>query len=120
MKFFVKTLCVIGCLIISPFELVFAENSSPPKILTDSRVTQDKSDNTNDQMGNSIIETIRSAIAKDQSVSTYAQSIIIVPEGHVLVLRGAVVSSFEKLSIEKAAYDAAGQDNIRSELLVVK
>ena len=68
----------------------------------------------------SLVDQVRNRISKDTSVSTYAERITIIPEGNKLILQGPVLSSLEKLAIEKAAIDVVGQGNIRSELVIVQ
>jgi hypothetical protein len=99
--------------------------STPPPLATTStnsdslREQLKEGDSNRDSLTSQTVQ-IKAAIEKDDSVSSYADKIEIIPQGKVIVLKGPVISSFEKLAIEKAAIDAVGQDNIRSELVVVK
>jgi len=87
---------------------------------TDSFKEQLKEGDTSKNNSASLIDEVRTRISKDTSVSTYAERITIIPEGNILILQGPVLSSLEKLAIEKAAIDVVGQGNVRSELMVVQ
>ena len=98
---------------------------TPPPLSTTSTNTDSfneklREGDTNKTNTASLVDEVRTRISKDTSVSTYAQRITIIPEGNILVLQGPVLSSLEKLAIEKAAIDVVGQGNIRSELIVVR
>jgi hypothetical protein len=99
---------------------------TPPPLATTSTNNSDsfsdklREGDSNRQNISSLIDQVRNRISKDTSVSTYAERITIIPEGSILILQGPVLSSLEKLAIEKAAIDVVGQERVRSELLVVQ
>ena len=63
-------------------------------------------------------QSIRRAIVKDKSLSTYAHNVkIITVEGKV-TLKGPVRSKSEKQAVEKAAEQVAGKGNVTNELQI--
>jgi hyperosmotically inducible periplasmic protein len=63
-----------------------------------------------------ITRQIRSSIAKDKGLSTYAKNVKIITQNGMVTLRGPVRSEEEKRSIETKANDVAGTSHVKSEL----
>jgi len=64
-------------------------------------------------------QTIRSAIMKDKSLSTYAHNIKVITQDGKVTLKGPVRSEDEKANVEGKAAAIAGADNLRSQITVV-
>jgi hyperosmotically inducible periplasmic protein len=91
------------------------------------RNERDRSDNaltpmdqSNSQSDLDITQRIRQAVMKDDSLSFTAKNVKIITSGGKVVLRGTVKSYEERLAIESAAKNVAGQANVQSELEVKK
>jgi hyperosmotically inducible periplasmic protein len=67
-----------------------------------------------------ITQRIRQAVMKDDSLSFDAKNVKIITRDGKVVLRGTVKSYEERLAIESAAKNVAGQANVQSELEVKK
>jgi osmotically-inducible protein OsmY len=67
-----------------------------------------------------ITQRIRQAVMKDDSLSFDAKNVKIITRDGKVVLRGTVKSYEERLAIETAAKNVAGQANVQSELEVKK
>jgi hyperosmotically inducible protein len=65
-----------------------------------------------------ITRQIRSSIAKDKSLSTYAHNVKIITQSGQVTLKGPVRSDDEKKSVEAKAAAVAGADKITNELAV--
>jgi hyperosmotically inducible periplasmic protein len=77
-------------------------------------------DQSNSQSDLDITQRIRQAVMKDDSLSFTAKNVKIITNGGKVVLRGTVKSYEERLAIESAAKNVAGQANVQSELEVKK
>jgi hyperosmotically inducible periplasmic protein len=77
-------------------------------------------DQGNSQSDLDITQRIRQAVMKDDTLSFTAKNVKIITRDGKVVLRGAVKSYEERLAIESAAKNVAGQGNVQSELEVKK
>jgi len=124
-KFILNGICVATFLVnIVPtaYGEDYKNSSGPPNAdTTATDYSALSNEDLNALKGNSknLVQEVRQAIEKDKTLSTNAESITIIPEGQTIVLKGKVLTPLEKLAIEKAAIDIAGQANVRSELKVI-
>jgi hyperosmotically inducible periplasmic protein len=77
-------------------------------------------DQGNSQADLDITQRIRQAVMKDDTLSFTAKNVKIITRDGKVVLRGTVKSYEERLAIESAAKNVAGQANVTSELEVKK
>jgi hyperosmotically inducible protein len=82
-----------------------------------SAVTADKQSNSKDDL--ELVARVRSALEKDQSLSTMAHNIKIVSNNGQVTLRGLVESDQEKVRVRQDVEAAAGADNVDCQLDVV-
>jgi len=62
---------------------------------------------------------IRRTLIKNKSLSTYAHNVKIITQDGKVTLKGPVRSEKEKRTVEKAAVNVAGKENVTNELEVV-
>jgi len=65
-----------------------------------------------------LMASIRRAVVKDKSLSTYAHNVKIISEHGKVTLKGPVNSEDEKRTIEAYAKKVAGDENVTSEITV--
>jgi osmotically-inducible protein OsmY len=65
-----------------------------------------------------LMKEIRRAVVKDKSLSTDAHNVKIIASGGKVTLKGPVKSEEEKKAVEDKATQAAGAENVTSEITV--
>ena len=100
-----------------------AQQTAPPPTKPDNTKVNKQPGKTADEQSQSkadldLAKRIRQAIVKDKSLSTTAHNIKVVTKDGAVTLRGPVLSTQEKTSIEKIATDIAGPGKVTNELAV--
>ena len=75
-------------------------------------------DQSTAQVDEAVTVKVRKAIMAKKGLSTNAQNVKIITDGHVITLRGPVDSDKEKATIEKLASKYAGKRKLTSEIEV--
>lgn len=121
----VSTALFVGCSILG-IGLACAQDAAPPTDNT--RVNQrdrnhetlTPTDQPNDKADIQFAANVRSAIVKDDSLSTKAHNVKIVARAGVVVLRGPVASADEKARVEKIVSSVAGVTHVDNQLDVAQ
>jgi osmotically-inducible protein OsmY len=79
----------------------------------DQSTADQQKDNRSDRV---ITQQIRQSIMRDKSLSTYARNIKIITQNGQVTLKGPVRSELEKKTVETAATEVAGENNVTSQL----
>ncbi len=82
-----------------------------------------KKEPTADQAGNgaadrALMQNIRKSLLDDKDLSTYAHNVKVVAQNGKVTLKGPVRTAEEKQAVEKIASEAAGSENVTSQLTV--
>lgn len=80
--------------------------------------TQTPTDQSNTPEDRKLVQTIRQAVVKDDSLTMTAKNVKIITAGGMVTLRGPVTSAEEKMKIEQLAKAAAGDAKVDNQLEV--
>jgi hyperosmotically inducible periplasmic protein len=105
----------------------FAQDNSSPPAADNSKTNRGDTDQgavTADQQKSNPADrettrSIRAAIMKDKSLSTYAHNVKVITQDGKVTLKGPVRSDDEKMNVEAKAVAVAGADNVTNQLTVV-
>jgi len=115
-----SALALAGTLALSALPLAAQTPADNTKVNTRDRA---KGEVTADQQKNNaadrtMTQTIRRALVRDKSLSSYAHNVKVIAQGGQVTLKGPVRSEDEKKAVEAKAVEVAGAGRVTNEMSV--